>query len=273
MNTSLKVVLLTAMLMILAVGVIWSLQIMSLKFVANSLLSGWLLLTVLLLLFAMPLLFKILRVSGSVKAQQITVHTVLALFLGYLFAIHLNFKLPTGVFETLLASMFVLVWVAGVLMLLTQPWLNRNLVREQDNNVFDNFDHHRNTMRHQIEKIVFTHIEQTRTQKLLMFYLQYLKQFVDNKHSALFYFLHYHTFQLELKKDINALRGFLPASDQVAIKQLENLISKKLSLEHRYHKRNLLRCVIYLHIPLSYALLVAVALHWMIIDQTVGSLW
>ena len=187
------------------------------------------------------------------------IHIYLGFFTVVLFLIHLNFRLPHGWFEVTLAWLFALVSASGVVGLFFSRTLPRRLATRGGEVIFEKIPALRHAAKTEAETLALG--MDAKSPFIAEFYTQQLAGYFAGPTN---FWLHL----VESRRPLNALiagldelRRFANDTEREKIGRLAALVRQKDGLDYHRALQLALRLWLFVHIPLTYGLLIFTALH------------
>jgi hypothetical protein len=220
-------------------------------------LSGWVLLAfmILLALYNVRKRLPFLRLGSSEAWLQI--HIYAGFFTVVLFLIHLGFRVPTGWFEGTLAWLYVLVTGSGIVGLFLSRVLPRRLATRGGEVLYENIPALRHALRQEAETLALSGGQSA----IAEFYVQHLSEFFAG---AKYFWAHL----LDSRRPLNALvseldelRRYLNESERATVEKLSELAQRKDGLDYHHALQATLKLWLFVHLPLTYSLMILSVLH------------
>ena len=245
----------------------WQLGRVALRPVA--LYSGWTLLALLLVLTFFNARKKLPFFPLISASQWLQAHIYLGWLACVVFVLHTGVRLPNGAIEVPLALAFVLVAVSGVLGLWLSRWLPPRLTRSGESLVYERIPMLRHRMVTEAKEIVRAAEAETQSTTLGDFHVRVLAGYFAHVPAWLAPLAggdaEHHRVTLELA----ALRHFLSVREIAIADQLAELIEAKRNLDNQFAGQRLLKLWLFVHVPLTFALLVFTAAHvWLVLQYS-----
>ncbi|MBP9900639.1 MAG: hypothetical protein IT579_23725 [Verrucomicrobia subdivision 3 bacterium] len=221
--------------------------------------TGWVLLAamILLALYNARKRLPFLPLGNSETWAQI--HIYAGFFAVVLFLIHLNFRLPTGWFEGTLAWLYALVTGSGIAGLFLSRVLPRRLATRGGEVIYERIPALRHALRQEAEALTLG--DQTKSPAIAEFYVRELSDFFAGPR---FFWPHL----LESRRPLNALaaklenlRRFLNESERATLEKLARLVRQKDGLDYHHALQTTLKLWLFVHLPLTYSLMIFSLLH------------
>jgi hypothetical protein len=235
--------------------------------------SGWVLLGLVVFLASYNLrkLLPFLPLGSSAAWLQFHIYCGFLTFL--LFAIHIRFSVPNGVFECLLAVLYLTVFISGVVGLyLTRTYPQRltNLGKEV---VFEDIPVARRKLHEEIESLVLECNSEGETSAITEFYRQSVHPFIVGQRGTFSHLTrgvsgHWR----RLMRAIDDQNRYLNEEERLVLVELKELINQKNQLDAQYAFQGALRLWLFIHIPATYSLLIFAFFHSVLVHAWSGVL-
>jgi hypothetical protein len=223
--------------------------------------SGWLLLGLIGLLAAYNGRKKIPFLPLARSEGWLQVHIYGGLLAALVFGMHLRFHFPTGIFESLLALLFVLVTLSGFVGLELTRMIPKRLTALGGEVIFERIPFERRALREKARALALGSVGKARSTTMAVYYADELDAYFARPR-----FITEHL--LDLKIQVNRLlrrstelNRFLSGEERADMEEIIKLIQAKYILDHHYSLQLVLKLWLFIHIPLTYGLLVFSALH------------
>jgi hypothetical protein len=228
-------------------------------------LSGWALLAVMILLALYNLRKKLPFLPLGSSETWLQIHIYAGFFTVTLFLIHLRFRFPTGWFEGTLAWLYLLVTGTGVVGLVLSRVLPRRLATRGGEVIYEKIPALRHLLRLEAETLALSS-----DSPIAEFYAGHLHGFFSGpKH----FWLHL----LDSRRPLNALmveleelRRYLNESQRATLEKLEELVKRKDGLDYCCALQATLKLWLFVHLPLTYSLMIFSVLHVVIVAAFAG---
>lgn len=188
-------------------------------------------------------------------------HIYIGFFSVAVFLFHTGFRWPTGGLETLVYALFMAVALSGVLGLVISRIVPSVLTAHGESVIFERIPGLRSELRREIEQLVIDSETVTRSSTIADFYAAQLAA----------YFAHPRHFWRRLigsprplnslLERIDALGRYLNEDEKKIADQIAELVRAKENLDCQWHLQGLLKLWLFIHIPLSFALILFAATH------------
>lgn len=234
-------------------------------------LSGWGLLGMVLFLAAYNLRKKLPALPLGSSATWMQLHLYAGLLTAVAFGLHVRWRLPSGIFEFLLAFLFALVFTSGIIGLLLSRSLAKRLTTRNSEVLFERIGAYRKRIASQAESVVLGALEKSDSAALSEFYRDRLKPFFRRPRNVWHHLLQSSRPQFALQRDIRAIDRFLGEDQKAAMQQLESLVKAKHDLDYQYALQATLKYWLFVHVPATYAMIVLAFVHLLLVTAFAGA--
>jgi hypothetical protein len=226
-------------------------------------LTGWALLAGMLGLTIYNVRKKLPFLPLGKSETWLQLHIYLGFFTTLLFLIHLNFRAPQGWFEITLAWLFVLVSGSGGVGLFFSRVLPRRLATRGGEVIFEKIPAQRHALKAAAENLALG--AEAKSLFIAEFYTKRLAAFfIGPKH----FWLHLAESRRPvstLLAEVEDLRRFANEVEREKIERLAVLVRQKDGLDYHRALQLALRLWLFVHIPLTYGLLIFTGLHLVLV--------
>lgn len=224
-------------------------------------LSGWLLLLVMLVLTAYNGRKKLPFLPLATSRSWLQFHIYAGLLTIALFLAHISFRVPTGWFEGTLAWLYILVTGSGILGLAMTRVLPKRLTTRGGEVLYERIPAIRRSLQERAENLALKSIPEAQSSTIADFFVRELKEFFDGSRN---FWLHL----FEIRRPVNTLLNRITDLNRYAndkerekLNELANLVRQKDGLDYHYAVQSMLKAWLFVHIPLTYSLLLFSFVH------------
>jgi hypothetical protein len=251
----------------LVLGLAWQLGRVALLPVAVY--SGWLLLALVLGLTFFNARKKLPFLPLLSASTWMQGHIYIGWLACFVFLLHTGLRLPGGRLELLLAGAFGLVAASGAFGLWLSRWLPPRLVRSGESLIYERIPVLRHKLAEEVQELVRRAEAETQSSTLPDLYLRALNPYFLRVPPLLAPLTgddrEFHRVKLQLE----STRRYLNEAELGLAGQLADLIEAKRNLDMQLASQRLLKLWLFVHIPLTYGLLVLVAAHvWLVLHYS-----
>jgi hypothetical protein len=230
-------------------------------------LTGWIMLSVMVFLLLLNARKKLSFLPLGKAYSWTQLHIYGGLFLLVLFFTHTRYVLPNGVFEGLMATLFILVSLSGIIGLAISRRLPVILARQPEYVIYERLPGIRERIREEVEDRVNRAVSELSSDALAGFYAEHLYAYLSRPMNFWTHLFHRSAVYSLWDERFNAIRRYLNANENEILEQIRELTERKTDLDNQYASRSMLKYWLFFHIPLSYALLVFVILHVLLVHS------
>jgi len=181
-----------------------------------------------------------------------------------LFLIHCGFRFPRGHLETVLAGLFVAVTLSGIAGLAISRWVPARLTLHGENVIFERIPAFRYAVKQEAEALALASVQQTQSTTIADFYEQRLRAYFERPRHLWLHLIGYSRPLHRLLSEVDALDRYLNAEERKLLAQIAELVRQKENLDFQLAAQGLLKLWLFIHIPLTYALILFGLAHGLI---------
>jgi len=234
--------------------------------------TGWLLLSSIFLLYLFTLRKKI--VGGKIFFKVSTwmqLHIYVGFLAVALFLLHAGWKAPEGVAKQLVYFIFILESLSGLFGLCITRILPPSLARN-GSVLYQDIKGQQQHIAQQVEQLVERSLTQTDSNTIATFYRQFLLSFLLRPRNFWQHIFQYKKIIYKFEAEFSNLYRYLNEEERHIIDEIQTLVIEKNRLDYQYAGQSLLKRWLFVHIPLSYALLLFSVLHLMLVYAYIGGI-
>ncbi len=189
-------------------------------------------------------------------------HIYLGYFTLLLFFLHMGFQVPQGGLEITVAILFLSVSLSGgVLGAYLSRSLPVRLTHHGENMMYERIPGFRYQLAEKVEALVVESVSVTSSSTLADFYREHLREYFERPHN---FWSHLRGSQRPLRRlleRLTALDRYLNADERKFLEQLTEQVRVKDNMDFQWYLQGTLKIWLFVHIPLTYALLMFAAVH------------
>lgn len=231
------------------------------RFPRLTFVSGWVLLGLMLLLTAYNGRKKLPFLPVASSEGWLQVHIYVGWLAALIFCMHLRFRFPTGIFESILALLFVLVTLSGIGGLWLSRALPRRLTALGGEVIFERIPFERKALREKARALALGSVSKSKSTTMADYYANELDSYFARPRYFLEHLMNSEIQFNRLLRRTTELNRFLSGDERADMEEIIKLIRAKFLLDHHYSLQMALKLWLFIHIPLTYGLLVFSALH------------
>ncbi len=233
--------------------------------------SGWILgaLIVFLALYNVRKAVPFIPLGSS--AAWLQIHIYVGFVTLGVFAVHIRGATPTGIFECILALLYLLVFCSGVTGLVMTRSFPARLTMLGDETIFEQIPVVRRELRTEVEALVLTSNADSQSSAIVEFYRDELQPFLMRPHDVLSHLVRGESARWHrLSRSIDDQRRYLSADEQHVMDEVKNFVRRKHQLDTKYALQGALKLWLFVHVPATWALLVVVLFHVVLVHAWSG---
>jgi len=223
--------------------------------------SGWALFLVMLVLTFYNARKKISFLPLLSSEAWLQFHIYAGLLTAVLFLVHISYKMPTGWFDGILASLYLLVMISGFFGLFASRAIPKRLTTRGGEVLFERIPGIRRQLQERAETLALQSVERVKSSTIADFYVRELKYFFEAKRNLLAHLFEVRTPVNSLLNKITDLNRYLNDSERATMDQIAVLVREKDGLDYHYSLQLVLKLWLFVHIPLTYSLLLWTLAH------------
>ena len=229
-------------------------------------LSGWLLFLVVLILVTYNLLKRLPFPSPNRSPDWCRIHVSAGLLTIGLFILHIGLRVPNGPLEITLALLYAAGAGSGLVGLVLTRVLPRRLTTRGEHVTFEQIPGMRERLREKVEGIVARTVSEQHSTILADFYDRRLASFLDGPRNYWRHLFASTGSRQALLAELGALDRSLGEKERESAEELRDLIRMKDGLDFQEALQGTLKHWLFIHIPLSYSLLILALVHAIVVS-------
>jgi hypothetical protein len=241
---------------IVAIHRVYASQMPHLKF-----LTGWALFAVILLLAFYNGRKKLPFLPLLSSEEWLQVHIYAGLLTGVLFAVHVSYKIPSGWFNGMLAWLYILVMASGFVGLYLSRAIPKRLTARGGEVLLERIPAIRRQLQEQAGQLAAQSAGETKPGTLAGFYAKDLKGFFDGPQNCWSHWTKDEAPVNRILTKISVFNRYLNDEDRVKLEKIAGLVRQKDGLDYQYAHQLVLKAWLFVHIPLTYSLLLWTLVH------------
>ncbi len=237
----------------------------------NAYASGWVLFAVMLVLTFFNLRKKVPFLRFGTARFWLQTHLYIGVFSGALFLVHMGWTWPSGIFRQIFALCYVAVFLSGVVGI----WISRSFPRKLTvagyETPFERIPYARFKLREEAEALVLAGVDGQTSPVLAEFYTDKLGMFFTKPRN---WWAHLRRSQSPLAahaSQFDEVQRYTKKAELVMLDGLRDLVERKHMLDYQYSLQLTLRLWLFIHIPLSYSMLIFSLLHIVLVYSFSGA--
>jgi len=189
------------------------------------------------------------------------IHIYAGLLSCVLFGLHAGWRIPHGGLEAGLAVLFCIVSASGVVGLAMTRWMPSHLTVLGENVIFERIPALQAAVRREVEEMVAESMAKTQSSTIADFYELKLRNYFVRPRFFWHHIAGYGKPLVKLMCDVQALDRYLNSEERGLMTRLVEKIHAKNNLDFQQARQGLLKGWLFVHIPLTYSMILVAAVH------------
>jgi hypothetical protein len=231
----------------------------------TNLLSGWILLALVVFLVAFAVRKKLPGLPLSGASSWLQAHVYAGLVSALAFGLHGGWQLPTGVFESALWLLFAFVAVSGLAGLALSRWLPPRMGRHGERVLLDRIPGFRRELAERVEELAMTSVRETASSTIADFYVRRLAKYLKGPRGLVAHLVGSAGQYQRLRTEIRHLARYLDPRGREILDEIGECVAAKNNLDYQYALNLALRGWRLVHVPASYAAILLIAAHMVLV--------
>ena len=232
--------------------------------------TGWGLLVVIVLLICYHWRKKFLFLNLGGVRYWLRLHIISGVYGLVLFFIHIDFSWPKGVFNQVIAIVFILEVGSGLLGLYLSRSMPPRMTWLGEPLLYEKMPEYYQQLRQQAEQLVLQAATDHHSDTLVKFYNRNLQNFLRGAANLGPHVFNSGRVRSRWALKFEGLQRYLIDDELPTAAELRELVFRKVELDNQYALQGLLRRWLFIHIPLSYVLLIFVLAHVIVVHSFSG---
>ena len=223
--------------------------------------SGWMLLGLMLALTLLNIRKKLPFLPLGDAANWLRFHVYAGMFALILFGVHVQFRMPGGGLESMLAILLVGVMLSGLVGLWFTHRLPQRLTTRGESILFERIPVLIREIAWDVKRQVLISVEEANSKMIPDFYAGRLVGFFERPR---YFFFHLSESDRPMKRilgEIDGLNRYASSKEKEILRRLSDRVVAKNDLDYQYALQWVLKAWLFVHIPLTYCLLLVAVLH------------
>lgn len=232
--------------------------------------SGWILFGLVIFLMLYNLKKKLPMLPLGSSAIWLQFHGYVGIISMIMFLQHINLRLPSGNFEILFAILFILTALTGVVGIILSRVVPKYLTRTGEEVIFERIPIFTLQLRQQVEALVLECAKETGTVAMNDYYQKHLAEYFLGPRNVLFHLIASNTPLYLMQKKHATFCRYLNKKEKEFADEILALVAKKNDLDFHFALQGILKAWGFLHVPLTYSLIVAAVVHVTLVYAFIG---
>ncbi len=178
-----------------------------------------------------------------------------------LFLAHVRFRPPSGWFDIILASLYVLVTGSGVAGLFVTRSIPKRLTTRGGEVLYERIPAIRRRLQEQAETLALKSTSEAHSTTIADFYVRHLQDFFDGPRNLTLHLMEVRRPLNVLLNRISDLNRYVDKGERETLDKISQLVRQKDGVDYHHSMHLLLKGWLFVHIPLTYSLLIFSVMH------------
>ena len=264
-----------SLLAIISIALIKYEATLSVQLIRTTVLTGWSLLVLVLFLASYQLRKKVPVVYLGSSATWMQFHIYVGLLSGVFFLLHTGGRIPTSLFNFLLAASYSGLFLSGLVGLFLTRIVPARLSHRGEEVIFERIPIYRKRIRDEVKALFYSEIEEETGRKvasrvLVDLYEQQVRVFFTGPRSLVPHVLQSTLPRKRLIRFLDYQKKILSETEQKLIDEVQQWVLIKDNLDYAYAMQGCLKIWLFVHVPLTYGLIVFAIFHVILISAFSG---
>ncbi len=247
----------------------------SVSFVAlqsSQFFTGWVLACVMIALAFYNVRKKLPFIPLGRAAAWTQFHIYAGYFTIFLFLLHTRWRFPEGALEVTLALLFWCLVVSGIVGLIISRVFPFRLTTRGEGILYERIPAFRKQLRDEMEALVVRSAAETNSRTISDFYMSQLATYFAKPRHAFYHLAQSERPLKNILEKIQIYQRYANAKEQEMLHEIEELVTLKNNLDYQFTLQTVLKGWLFIHIPLTYSLLILGVLHAVLAYEFYGGI-
>ena len=173
----------------------------------------------------------------------------------------MNYQFPDGPVNVTLGIVFVLVALSGIGGFLVSRGISRRLTRRGEEVIYERIPQFRRELREEADDLVRKSVEETESPTIADFYAGRLRHLFDGPRDFLQHLFEMNISRYALETEFFNVGRYLSDTEQEVLDDLARIMRRNDELNYHNALQSTLKGWLFLHVPLTYSMLVLIVVH------------
>ncbi len=227
--------------------------------------NGWILTVCMIVMMALTLRKRMVILPFGKVRLWLLLHYYLGFLTAGIFLVHSRWRFPDSPLEWLLWALFIIVAVSGLFGGLVSKLVPKRLEVHGERILFERIPVFRNQLAEEAEALALESVKGGNTVSIANLYTDMLGEFFARPRN---YFAHLRSSNRPLSRimgEMVSIERYLDDEGRTRLAKMRDLVETKNNLDFQYANGSLLKLWLFLHIPATYALIIAIVAHIVVV--------
>ena len=235
--------------------------------------SGWTLFLLVVALTAYNLRKRLTFLPLGRSATWLQVHIFVGLLSIAVFGMHIGWRIPNGVLEVALAVVYLTVALSGIVGLWISRIFPRRLSDRGEEVFFARIPRVLHRIQAAVEHEVLACLKEDDSTAVPEFYADQLRPFFERHHHFWKHMIKSRRDEQKLLRKMDAYTRYLNSNEKQTIESMKDYVKVKSDLDFHFAHQTVLKTWLFIHVPLSYALVVMAIFHMILVYAFAGAVY
>lgn len=223
--------------------------------------TGYLLLGMILFLALYNIRKKLPIVSWTTSAGWLQAHIYVGLLTAVMFGTHVSWRLPDGWLEGILATLYAATFVSGLVGLYWTRTIPVQLARVSEEFLYERIPALRNQVQQRAQQVILETVRATGSDTLGNFFTTRLQGYLEKSRGWYYWLKPSSKLRKRLLAELTEVTRYLSEPERQASEQLFSLIRRRDDLDFHAAMQWRLKMWLFVHLGLTYPLLLVACMH------------
>ncbi len=228
---------------------------------ATSFDTGYVLLVAILFLTLYNLRKKLPVLPWTTSTAWLQLHLYVGLSTAILLGLHIDWRVPDGIFETTLVTLYLATFASGLIGIYWTRTLPRKLARVSEEVIYERIPLLRSQVRDRAEQAVLETVRSSGATTLGEFYSDRLHNFFGKSRGLIYFLRPSNRGRRKLLAELTEVNRYLSEPERKTCEQLFALIRRRDDLDYHAALQWRLKTWLFVHIGLTYPLVAVACVH------------
>lgn len=199
-------------------------------------------------------------------------HIYVGWFTVGLFLVHIEFRVPTGLMEQILAALFVIVAGSGIIGIFISRSFAQRLTRRGEEVIYERIGGFRNRLRNAANDLAAESVEATGSSTIADFYVERLYEWFKGPRDYFEHIFELNNRIYQFEHEFDEISRYLSDAEKEKLGELRVLVRKKYDLDYHHALQKTLKYWLFVHIPATYALMILAVVHLIMVHSFTGAM-
>jgi len=223
--------------------------------------TGYVLLAAILFLALYNFRKKLPVLPWTTSAGWLQLHLYVGVSTAILLGLHVDWRVPNGIFETILTSLYLATFTSGLIGIYWTRTLPRKLTRVSEEVIYERIPMLRSQVRDRAEQAVLETVRSSGATTLGEFYSDRLHEFFQQPRGLRYFLRPDNRLRRQLLAELTEVKRYLSEPERKTCEQLFAWIRRRDDLDYHEALQWRLKAWLFVHIGLTYPLVAVACVH------------